>query len=222
MSARFYIFLVALIGLFTPITAPLYSQSDPFLKQSPRIQISGLALTDEGNDPIPYIGVFRKNYPEGTLTNENGLFHMVCAPGDTILLTGLGYQATEYVVPINALRPYVNVEIKMIQDTFYLPEAVIRPYMTEREFLWEMEHGSFTDDMIERAKKNVTKDVMMRLLANLPKNSLENQAQTQRYISQEVQNKGIINNGTQLFNPFNWMKFYESVKNGDYKKKNKY
>lgn len=61
---------------------------------------------------------------QGTTTDANGLFNMPVQPGDTLLISHVGYQRLGWVASENWLREDV-VEFFLPIDTIYLREVVI-------------------------------------------------------------------------------------------------
>lgn len=190
--------------------------------QSKVIQVSGLVRNADSSDLIRYVGIYVKSTPKGTMTNENGFFNIVCNTGDTLLIAGMGYQSKEFIIPNNLTSNFYNTTQYLVQDTFYLPEAYIRPYLTPEQFEWEMVFGDYDTDLQTIVKRNISKSVIKSLMATQMKSNIENQAMTQNNIFEDLHHKGIIQSGQQLMNPFSWARFYEAVKRGDFKKKKKY
>lgn len=187
--------------------------------QSPNgelVQVTGVAKMKDTSDVIPYMGVFVKNKSVGTLTNENGVFSLLCYKGDTLLFNRVGFRSKELVVPATLDQNFFTTVQYFVQDTFYLKEAIVRPYLNAEEFDYAMRYKQYDGDMYDAIKENSSKEVVRMMMRNMPRSAGENaaflqgqQATQATYYGQQAP--------VGLFNPFKWAEFYKAIQRGDYR-----
>ncbi len=74
--------------------------------------ISGIVIDDETDEPLPYASITLKNYPIGTITNENGEFDFYIPKSkrnDTISISFIGFNPFE--IPISIIQGKLNVNL---------------------------------------------------------------------------------------------------------------
>ncbi|RYZ48851.1 MAG: carboxypeptidase-like regulatory domain-containing protein [Sphingobacteriales bacterium] len=182
------------------------------------IQITGVTMTADSLRAVPDVTIALKSKDRGTYSNAFGVFSLVCSKGDTLNFSAVGYRTKEYVIPPDINGRYFNVVQLMVQDTFYLPETIIRPLPYGDEFDYAFKYWDIPDDQYATAQRNTNDRVMAYLRANLPKNGPENQN-----FYQAEQGRAGYYYGQQrpmnIFNPFKWGEFFNAWKRGDFKKK---
>src|SRR5690606_7685573 len=115
-----------------------------------------------------------------------GVFSIVAYKGDTLQFSQMGFRSKEYVIPKNITGHYFSLIQLMTQDTFYLPETIIRPLPSKEQFDYAFKHWRIADDKYEIARKN-TNALMLRALAyTLPRDGRENQANYQNIQAQNA------------------------------------
>lgn len=182
------------------------------------IQINGVTMTADSLRAVPGVVVLVKNKNRGVETNGQGVFTIVVYKGDTLQFNSLGFRTKEYVVPDTIQGNYISLLQLMVQDTFYLPETIIRPYMTKEEFNYAFKYERIPDDKYEIARKNMDANTLRILAYMLPKDGRENQKAYQNIQSYEAQYYG-VRKPMNIFSPLAWAAFYEAWKRGDFRKK---
>jgi hypothetical protein len=182
------------------------------------IQINGVTMTADSLRGVPGVIVEVKNKNRGVETNGQGVFSIVVYKGDTLLFSSLGFRSKEYVVPQNVKGNYLSLIQLMVQDTFYLPETIVRPYLSKEEFEYAFKYEKIPDDRYEIARKNTDAQTMRILAYILPKDGGENQAAYQNIQANNAVYYG-IQRPMNVFNPLAWAAFYEAWKRGDYRRK---
>lgn len=182
------------------------------------VQVTGVAKMQDSSDVIPYMGVYVIHKGVGTLTNENGVFSLVCEKGDTLVFNALGFEKKELVIPRDLPTNFYTTTQYFVQDTFYLQEAYVRPYLSAEEFDFVMRYRQYDDNIYDLANANTSREVLDMLLRNLPKDGRENVSylQMQQAIRATYYNQQAP---IGIFNPFAWGSFFKSLQNGDYRKK---
>ncbi|MGN6639475.1 MAG: SusC/RagA family TonB-linked outer membrane protein [Mucilaginibacter sp.] len=85
-----------------------------------KVQIKGTVL-DENKEPLAGASVRIKNTVHGTETDSNGEFTISCTPGTTIMISSVGYAATEFVTG-NSDK---NISVRMQTSAKDLNEIVV-------------------------------------------------------------------------------------------------
>ena len=183
------------------------------------IQINGVTMTADSLRAVAGVTVLVKNKNRGVETSNTGVFSIVCYKGDTLQFSALGFRSKDFVVGAELKGQYFSMIQLMVQDTFYLPETIIRPLPTKEQFDYAFKHWKIPDDKYEIARRN-TDELMLRALAyTLPRDGRESQA-----IYQKDQAYKAVYYGQQLpmniLNPLAWADFFEAWKRGDFRKQN--
>lgn len=183
------------------------------------IQLTGLTMTADSLRAVPDVTIAVKNKDRGTYSSQYGVFSLVCTKGDTLDFSAVGYRSKQYVIPRDIEGQYFNVVQLMVQDTFYLPETIIRPLPYGDEFDYAFKYWDIPDDQYATAERNTNARIMAYLRQNLPKDGGENQA----YFQAQQASQGYYYGQQRpigIFNPFKWGEFFSAWKRGDFKKKN--
>ena len=135
------------------------------------VQINGVTMTADSLRAVPGVVVLVKNKNRGVESGNRGVFSIVVYKGDTLQFTALGFRSKEYVVPEDIEGQYLSMIQLMVQDTFYLPETIIRPYPSRQEFNYAFRYGRIADDQYEVARKNMDALTLRALAYLLPKDS---------------------------------------------------
>ncbi len=209
---RFSIFLVGLLAFSTNCSVAQNQDS----KDDNLVQFSGLVMTSDSLQGIPYTNIVVKNKNVGTSSNYKGFFSFVAEEGDTVQFSAIGFQDSKYVIPEDLDSKKYSVIQLMTPDTVYLPETIVNPWPTKEQFKQAFINADIPDDAIERAKKNLREEKLEKINDRMVMDAKEN---TEYYLREEA--KKYYYAGQEppmnIFNPFAWAKFIEAWKNGDFK-----
>lgn len=175
-------------------------------------------MTADSLRAVPGAIILVKNKNRGVESSDMGVFSVVVYKGDTLLFSALGFRPKEYIVPKNIKGHYFSMIQLMVQDTFYLPETIIKPVPTKEQFDYAFKHWNIPDDPYEIARKNTNALVLRALAYSLPRDGRESQAMYQQIQSQQAVYYG-QRQPSQIFNPVAWAEFFEAWKRGDFRKK---
>ncbi len=184
------------------------------------VQFSGLVLdgSDEQLVPVPYANIVVKDRNRGSYTDLKGFFSIVVQKGDVIQFSAVGYKTVEYEVPLEMEGDRKSIVQLMTQDTFNLPETVVFPWPSREHFRLEFLAMDVTPELQSKAQENLAQEVLekQRNIVRYDGNEsadfyLRQQARENYYIGQQPP--------MNIFNPIAWKKFFDSWKNGDYKRK---
>jgi hypothetical protein len=212
--------------LLTVLALPAQAQQPGASDKSPHlIQLSGLLLTDAGNQlvPVPYATVHLPGKGRGTYTDYRGFFTLVVEKGDRVRFNVIGFQPVTFTVPDTLTQDRYSWVQLITQDTINLPEAIIFPWPSKEHFKLEFLKMDVTPELQRRATENLANEYLAEARKNdkvVPYNGPES---ANFYLRQQAREYVYIGQTPpmNIFSPLAWAKFFQSWKNGDYKKKKK-
>lgn len=181
------------------------------------IQFSGVIVSGDSLEPVPYCTVLDKSSKRGTVSDYFGYFSFVAHKGDSIRFSSVGYKTSYYVIPDSLEENRYSLIHVLTTDTVELPVAVIYPWPSKEQFAEAFVNTEIPNDDYKRAVHNLEQAELKEMADGIPMNGSMNY----NYQMQQVQNKlyyaGQLppNN---LLNPIAWSKFIQSWKNGDFKR----
>ena len=198
------------------VVALLCVAEGAFSQQRRVIQLSGVVLGQDSTSGLPGVHVYVPKAGRGTTTNNVGFFSMPVLVGDSIVISSVGYEKQYYIVPSNAPE-YQTVIVPMVEDAIYLNEVTVMDFPTEEVFKEAVLALNMpANDQIDR--KNMSQELLALMVKTTP---MDGQMNSRLYLNQWA---GSTNGKFQpitnpFLNPFNWVKFFNSLKKDDKKKK---
>lgn len=206
MRRVFYIFFLLVVSL-----RGLEAQESQKYKL---IQASGV-ITNRENEPVYNASVFSQKLRRGTISEVTGIYSIVSMPGDTIIISALGYKKHSYSIPSDFDGRIYKQDVMLVADTISIEGITIFPWKTYEEFKREF-----------LATRPVIKPEIQYMYENLYLIQ-ESINQTGAYaVTPEAgfrmamqQNANAImtrnqNPANNLLNPFAWAKFFSGLKSG--------
>jgi hypothetical protein len=89
-------FIIAFVLLFF---SPFFIQVKAQENTDNLIQFSGITVTADSLNTVPYTKIIIKNKNKGTTSDIYGYFSFVAHKQDTILFNALGFKPASYVIP---------------------------------------------------------------------------------------------------------------------------
>lgn len=181
------------------------------------IQFSGVVVSGDSLDPIPYCTVMDKRTKRGTVSDYFGYFSFVAHKGDSIRFSSVGFKTSYYVISDSLKDNKYSLIHVLSTDTIMLPVAVIYPWPSKEQFAEAFVKTEIPNDDYKRAVHNLQQAELKELADAIPMNGSMNY----NYQMKQKQNKlyyaGQLppNN---LLNPLAWSKFIQSWKNGEFKR----
>ncbi len=206
----FITFIIIIVSAASPVKAQKAFENI--------VQINGVTMTADSLRAVPGAIILVKSKNRGVAASERGVFSIVVYKGDTLQFSALGFRTKEYVVPADVESQHLSMIQLMVQDTFYLPETIIRPFPSKEQFNYAFKYERIPDDQYEIARKNTDALTLRALSYLLPKDGRENQAAYQNIQKQQAVYYGQLQ-PMNIFNPLAWAEFYEAWKRGDFRKK---
>ncbi|MEI6901021.1 MAG: carboxypeptidase-like regulatory domain-containing protein [Bacteroidota bacterium] len=211
-----YIILFSLLCLLTSYKLRAQVQKeepDPDL-----IQFSGITVTADSLNAVPFTKIEIKNKKKGTTSDLNGYFSLVAHKRDTLLFNGMGFKPASFVIPDSITKSRYSLIQLMTSDTLTLSAAYIFPWPTYEDFKVAFANLRIPDDDLERARKNLDPEKLRMQMENYPmtasmnyNNYIENQTSKLYYFGQQQP--------FNIFNPFAWAQFIKAWKDGKFKRK---
>lgn len=197
------------------ISTNLFSQEN---KKEKLHQLSG-TIIDSKQFPVPFVHVLIKNYRQGTISDFEGFFSLVVQPKDTIIFSSIGYKQLSWIVPDSASSDDIATTIVLSKDTILLSEAVVFPWNTYEKFKEAFLQLNAPSDDIQRAldnfaliEKQLYDDYSTTPDASLSYKYFMQQTYNQLYYAGQLPPNNLLN-------PIAWAKFFEALRNGDFKRK---
>ncbi len=196
-----------------------FAQEDT-VRSRPLLQFSGVIVTGDSLEPVPYAHVINLNIGSGAVSDYFGYFSLVAYRDDTIRFSAVGYKTSYYHVP-DTLKGYKYSLIHvMTEDTVMLQPLSVYPWPSKEQFADAFVNTDIPTDDYDRAMRNLQRQKMESLYREEAMAGGANHkfAFNQRLDKLYYAGQAPPNN---LLNPFAWAKFIKSWKNGDFKRKGK-
>jgi hypothetical protein len=196
------------VAAFLLVVFSLISFDSSAQQQKRIVQLSGVII-DTLQGPVPGVYVYVPKAGRGTATNHVGFFSMPVVVGDSIVISSVGYQTQHYIVPQKS-KEYETIIVSMVQDVTYLQPIDIVPYPTEEVFKEAVLALNLPANKID--EKNVNAELLALMLKTTPMSGPQNQ---KYYLDQwaATQNDKYMPVTNPFLNPFNWVKFFNGLKN---------
>jgi hypothetical protein len=208
-----------LLSLTLILPAAAIAQKElPINENDDLIQFSGITITADSLNPVPYAKIYDVSSRRGTATDVNGYFSFVAHKKDTILFTALGYKPVHFFIPDTITKNRYSLIQLMSADTLTLAEAIIFPWPTYEDFKRAFLETKIPDDDLEIARKNLLAADIRMMAEDYPmdanmnyRNFIDGQTSKLYYFGQQQP--------FNFLNPFAWAQFIKAWKDGKFKQK---
>ncbi len=204
--------LLLLSGLLAGLQAHAQRSSDDI------VQIDGVIMTADSLRAVGGAVVEVKGQNRGVQSEYSGVFSLVCYKGDTLLFSCMGFRTKQYVVPSHMKSMYYSLIQLMVQDTFYLPETIIKPLPGPGQFGYAFQNWHIPNDKYEIARRNTDAYILRILAHTLPRDGHEAQSRTLAMQANEAVYYG-QRPPMNILNPLAWGEFFEAWKRGDFRRR---
>lgn len=182
------------------------------------VQFSGITVTADSLNPVPYTKVVVRNSNRGTNTDMFGYFSFVAHKNDTVIFSALGFKPAVFIIPDTITKQRYSLIQVMTSDTLTLTPAFIFPWPTYEDFKQAFINAKIPDDAMEIARKNLSAAKIAMFADQMPmdgqmnyNNYIQNQTSKLYYFGQQQP--------FNIFNPFAWAQFIKAWKDGKFKRK---
>lgn len=181
------------------------------------VQFSGVIITADSLQPLPYVNIIDKNTGRGTVSDYYGFFSFVALKGDTIIFSSVGMKRSTFVIPDSLNDDRYSLIQMMQSDTILLKESVVYPWPSREQFAQAFIDLEIPDDYVARAERNMQLAELKERAGQMPNDPYMAYRNTMRMEQTRLYYAGQVppNN---LLNPIAWYKFIEAWKRGDFKK----
>jgi hypothetical protein len=199
-----------IVGLLTLLVSSKGMAQD----QQHLIQLSGVVVSADSLNEMPYATVFDKTVRRGTIADIYGFFSMVVQPGDTILFKYYGHKPSSFIVPDTLKEDRYSIIHMMEIDTLQLQEVVIYPWPSKEAFAQAFVEMNPYEDAMLRAQKLLSGQSLANMAngvssdASISYGNVMTQQNTRLY----TMGQSPVNN---LMNPFAWATFLQKWRNGE-------
>lgn len=206
-----HIFFFALIFFFIGLSSSFAQPDDADL-----IQFSGVVITGDSLNPVPFTNVIIEQTGRGTMTDYYGYFSFVAQKGDSVLFSAVGFKRNRFIIPDSLTQNKYSLIQIMHSDTIQLQETIVYPWPTREQFKEAFLAMKVPETDYDRAQRNLYQaDMIARMDATMPSGG-----ETYKYSMQEYQQQ-IYYAGQappmNVFNPIAWGQFIQAWKRGDFK-----
>jgi len=183
------------------------------------IQLSGVIVSSDSLEQMPYATIFDKNAGRGTLADYFGFFSIVVQPGDTIMFRYYGHVESGFVVPDTLKEDRYSMIHMMYKDSTikYLPEVKVYPWPSKADFARAFVEMEPYDDEFRRAQRQLSGESLAFIASkvgsdgSISSGNAINQQNTKLYTSGQMP----ANN---LLNPYAWASFLQAWRSGQLSK----
>ena len=190
--------------------------TNAFAQRDSLVQFSGLLVSSDSLEAIPYATVFIKNSNRGAVSNSKGFFSLVAQAGDTVLFSSIGYQRAQYIVPNNLVSDRYSIIQLMTRDTIHLAETVVYPWPSREQFKEAFLSLNIPDDNLERARKNLEREKLKEMGKQMPQDAGEIMDYYARTEAGKLYYYGQMP-PMNIFSPLAWAQFFKAWKEGQFR-----
>lgn len=183
------------------------------------IQLSGVVVSSDSLEQMPYATIYDQTAGRGTLADYYGFFSIVALPGDTIVFRYYGHHESAYVIPDTLKQDRYSIIHMMMKDSSIrqLPEVVIYPWPSKADFERAFVDMQPYDDAFRIAQRKLSGESLAFIASQIGSDGsisygyAINQQNTKLY----TVNQSPVNN---LMNPFAWASFLQAWRSGQLSK----
>ncbi len=208
--------VVCLIILFVVFSIPARAQFEA--ARDSVVQLFGVVMTADSLDGIPAVSISVKGSGRGTVSNKDGVFSIAVLKGDEIEFTHVSYKTKLTKVPRNLEGNQYSIVQLLVQDTTYLPVAIIRPRPTKEQFARDFVNVKVAEDELEIIRKANTREMQAAVMRRTPYDGREMTNRQLDQVYQRARYQGQLP-PMNIFNPAAWAEFINAWKRGDFKRK---
>lgn len=216
MRSGVFIFILVLIG-FCDLNAQQKEEPVKVIEFSGKV----VAADDNGNPiPLAYTNVAVKGTNRGAYTEYDGFFSLIALAGETVVFSRIGYETVEIKIPEKLISDrYTWVQI-MVEDNYWLPEAVIMPWPSREHFKQEFLAIDISNELRENAMANLADEKLREIRYSVPVDGRETTSLVLKQQATDYVYTGQMK-PQNIFNPIAWKNFIDAWRRGDFKKKEK-
>lgn len=205
----------ALLILIPIFLRPLSAQNTERLTQ-----IAGYVSQADTIQPIPFATIRIAATPFGCAADINGFFTLPARPGDTLRITGVGFQERRVLIPDTLRAAQYLVYVELSTDTILLPETTVMPWPSREQFKQAFVNADVPDDDMERARKNLPEATLRAAARNT---AMDGAMAFRQTVDDQIRRSYSAGQTTPLtiFDVGAWYRFVKAVRQGKLKNPDK-
>ncbi|MGE0089480.1 MAG: carboxypeptidase-like regulatory domain-containing protein [Bacteroidales bacterium] len=149
---NYFLLACFFIGIFFLRIDTISSQN----VQDTSILIHGQVVTED-NRPVSLAHIINIDYKTGIATDTLGFFKIWVKPTNTLVVSAIGFEFTEYTIPLNITETKIIIKVK--RKIYELPEVSITYFGTYKDFKYKVVNLKLKDE----------NKINMQVLKDLPK-----------------------------------------------------
>lgn len=186
-------------------------------KERPLVQFSGVVVTGDSLDAVPFTSILTKSSYRGTISDVYGYFSFVAQAGDTVEFAAVGFKRGNYVIPDTLHDNKYSMIHVLMPDTVLLRPLDVYPWPSKEQFREAFLALDLSDNEYQRTLKNLNSAEIIQRMENLPPD-----AGMAAHYQASIDATRIYNQGMaptmNLFNPIAWAQFVQAWKAGQLKR----
>jgi hypothetical protein len=182
------------------------------------LQFSGIVVTGDSLNPVPYTNIMVENTHRGTTADYFGFFSFVAQEKDTIIFRALGFRESRFIIPDSLSDKRYSLIQVLFPDTIMLNTVNIYPWHTKEAFKEAFLNAPPPEDDIARAAANIGPSRMLVMMETMDRDGYSNYKLAADEYSNKLYYSGMappIN----LMNPMAWASFIDALRKGKLKEK---
>ena len=181
------------------------------------IQLSGVVLGEDSVSGLPGVYIYVPKAGRGTTSNNVGFFSMPVLVGDSIVISSVGYTRQYYVVP-DYPSEFLTVVFELHENVHELQTVTVTAFPTEEVFKEAVLALNVPLDENGIDQKNLNAELLALMLKTTP---MDGPMNSRYYLNQWANSQGnrYMPVTNPFLNPFNWVKFFNSMKKNKKKEK---
>ena len=188
--------------------------------QDKTVLFQGRVVASSNAEFLPLAYIFNPQAGRGALSDNFGQVDMYVFPGDSLVISYVGYKKKYYIVPRDTELVH-QVIIPMDEMTTMLRDVKVFPHSSEEEFKQAFLALELRDaQQRENARNNLEQSKLNVFAMQAGMGASSNFRNFSDMMISSQANKSFFNSPMlALTNPFAWISFIKSVKNGDLNRK---
>ncbi|MBI1222969.1 MAG: carboxypeptidase-like regulatory domain-containing protein [Bacteroidetes bacterium] len=191
-----------------------FAQSDSLERRNELIQFTGILITTDSLQAVSDVNIRIAGTMMGTVSNDEGFFAIVAKRMDTLIFSAVGYRTIRYAIPWDLSGQKYTMIQPMTQDTLFLPEAIVKPYISRE--LFEHYFVNLEVPGEENPLESLDPETIRQMAFAM---SMDGQDNGKYYLRQEAGKYYYTGQMVpiNLMNPFAWAQFIKAWKSGKLK-----
>jgi len=175
------------------------------------IQLSGVIFSSDSTvGPLPGVHIYVPKAGRGTTSNRTGFFSMPVVPGDSVVISSIGYARQSTIVPKDA-PDFLTLMIEMQETATQLQNITITQFPTEEVFKEAVLALNVPLDDRGFDQNNLNAELLALMLKTTPMDGNANYRYYMNQYAGSVQDK-FQPRMNPFLNPFNWARFFKDLK----------